>query len=439
WNGLTSIHFYIREGYFGSALSECEKRLIESNEPRLVVLRGLTLVLLERRSEGLRLLEGAREGECALGALYALRVAHARTTKADKESQRLVEAEIAKSQKEASLEALLSAIEVLILSQSMNGVKALLDRATSASGGTNGQVCNLMGWFEIQSGGNQNTAQKMFEKAAGMGYPDGYLGRVAILEKRRATPEMRIVAKELSTSNVRLIPAHIASAKADMADREWSSAAQTIANAALIQEDSVYLHFLRTVHAIVYKGSEMEEATNTLSAHFDKTEKANGHLAFSYALFFTSIALKNGSVIKLAKKMLERALAVSPSTDEYSVLAFRLFVAIGDEKEALNRAKILVKSPSDNPYALLSMVICSLMSGNIRDAHSQLSFVKEAHAKIKKSPLFHFLDGICARYVSNGSFDAFLISMKNAIEEQFANVQGVPFGIDGIFTLDVDF
>lgn len=46
WNGLTTIHFYLREGYFGSALSECEKRLIESNEPRLVVLRGLTLVFL---------------------------------------------------------------------------------------------------------------------------------------------------------------------------------------------------------------------------------------------------------------------------------------------------------------------------------------------------------------------------------------------------------
>lgn len=59
------------------------------------------------------------------------------------------------------------------------------------------EVPNLIGWFEISSGGNQNTAQKAFEKAAGMGYPDGYLGRVQILEKRRATPEMRIVAKVL--------------------------------------------------------------------------------------------------------------------------------------------------------------------------------------------------------------------------------------------------
>lgn len=46
WNGLTTIHFYLREGYFGSALSECEKRLIESNEPHLAILRGLTLVFL---------------------------------------------------------------------------------------------------------------------------------------------------------------------------------------------------------------------------------------------------------------------------------------------------------------------------------------------------------------------------------------------------------
>ncbi|KAF8359001.1 hypothetical protein PRIPAC_93996, partial [Pristionchus pacificus] len=149
--------------------------------------------------------------------------------------------------------------------------------------------------------------------------------------------------------------------------------------------------------------------------------------------------------------MLEKAIVVSPSLTEYSVLAFRLFVALGDEKEATNRAKQLVKTESDDPYALLSMVICSLMAGNIRDAQSHLSFVKEAHAKIKKSPegqrrkkrreeeLFHFLDAVCARYSSNGSFDSFLAASKTAIEEQFATVQGVAYGIDGIFTLDVDF
>lgn len=56
------------------------------------------------------------------------------------------------------------------------------------------------------------------------------------------------------------------------------------------------------------------------------------------------------------RKMLEKAIVVSPSLTEYSVLAFRLFVALGDEKEATNRAKQLVKTESDDPYALLSMV-----------------------------------------------------------------------------------
>lgn len=41
----------------------------------------LNIKWTERRSEGLRLLEGAKEGPCALGALYALRVAHGRTAK----------------------------------------------------------------------------------------------------------------------------------------------------------------------------------------------------------------------------------------------------------------------------------------------------------------------------------------------------------------------
>ncbi|GMT19326.1 hypothetical protein PFISCL1PPCAC_10623, partial [Pristionchus fissidentatus] len=200
-----------------------------------------------------------------------------------------------------------------------------------------------------------------------------------------------------------------------------------------------YLTFLKTVHAIVYKGSEIEESTSSLSSLFDQIEKGNGSLAFSFANFFARIALKNGSVTKLAKKMLERALSISPSINSFSILAFRLFVSIGDEKEATNRAKILMHNETDDPFALLSMVICSLMGGNIRDALSHLAFVKEAHAKISNTPLFHFLDGVCSRYSSNGSFDRFVLCLKQAVAEQFALVQGVPMGIDGIVTLDVDF
>ena len=49
--------------------------------------------------------------------------------------------------------------------------------------------------MELSLGRDQKAAQKFFEKSAGKGYPDGYLGRVAILESRRATGEMRIVTK----------------------------------------------------------------------------------------------------------------------------------------------------------------------------------------------------------------------------------------------------
>ena len=114
---------------------------MESKEANVAVLRGFVLLLIGilplfpscfivysgKRAEGERVLEGIVGGDCALGALHALRYAHQKATTAgegrltvrgerweisDKETIRQLEGEIAKRQKDADPEGLYSAAQV---------------------------------------------------------------------------------------------------------------------------------------------------------------------------------------------------------------------------------------------------------------------------------------------------------------------------------------
>uniref|UniRef100_A0A8R1IHX4 Tetratricopeptide repeat protein 21A/21B N-terminal ARM repeat domain-containing protein n=1 Tax=Caenorhabditis japonica TaxID=281687 RepID=A0A8R1IHX4_CAEJA len=77
WRATSNVHYYAREGYYGTAILVCDGRLATIQDAPLAILKGVCLTMLGKIPEAIRQLDPfSTDNECALGALYALKWAH---------------------------------------------------------------------------------------------------------------------------------------------------------------------------------------------------------------------------------------------------------------------------------------------------------------------------------------------------------------------------
>ncbi|CAB3403169.1 unnamed protein product [Caenorhabditis bovis] len=432
WRIVSNIHYYLREGFYGTALQICDGFLRTSKDSLVSLYRGVCLTLLGKIPEATRALEQINDDEISLGSLYALKWAHSSAFNPDKQSLIEIETSISgKSHDEkCPSSSFAAAAAVLYFSGEYQKAKQLLDLARKKSNERRAEYYCLLGWIDLALGRNQKSTQELFEKAAGQGYPDGYIGRCRILEGYHSATEMKTVAKELTITSYQFVPGHIERVKSAIMLKEWNNAIDALQNSNVPDGSNAYIELLRTVHAICSAG--LNGGLNTTLASMQKcledNEPDNHSLFGRIAGLLASLSGKDKGILTFARRIAAKALQISRKP-EYLALGLRIAVGLAETKEVSSISKELMTLDCDDPFASLGTVLAMLMSGRIKDAVTQYEIIQAAHPKLEESALYYTIGAIIGKQSGKSSFDAFRQLIETSLDKHRIQVQSYPFGL----------
>ncbi|CAJ0597974.1 unnamed protein product [Cylicocyclus nassatus] len=430
---IASIHFYLREGYYGTALKICNGP--EGGTQHVQFLKGIALNLSGKAAEAMRLLEPLRTGDYALGALYALKQSHHMAENPDRQSLLEIESEISSLNDAPDLGQYVAA-EALFFIKDYAKAKLLVDKITK-SDPENAMFACLAGWIEIYSGRDQKSTMELFDKAIGGHYLDGYVGKMTVLSSRQLANDMKALAKEALAVSFGYIPFHIESARACLLAKEWNNMVQALQNSNIVESDNILIHFLLAVHCICSTGTKIESVLNELKTALDATESENHALYASVANALYRMAARNRTVLAFCRELLAQANRKGRHA-QYVVDELRVAISFEDVREVTAKMKELMNLDTDDPYATLAATLSNLMSGKLNEAADQLTFMKEANPHITESAVYHFASAVIAKYKDN-SFEKFMQMTNDAIIAHLNKIQTMPFGVEYLRQLDSDF
>ncbi|EFO97534.1 hypothetical protein CRE_08582 [Caenorhabditis remanei] len=443
WRAVSNVHYYAREGYYGTAILVCDGRLATIQDVPLSILKGVCLTLLGKIPEAIRQLEAfSADNDYALGALNALKWAHSSAFNPDNKSIVEIETEIstrARNEK-TPYTSYASASEVLYFAGEFQKAKQMLDIARKRAAEKHAKHYCLMGWIDLGLGKKQKSTQELFEKAGGQEYPDGNIGRCRILEGHHSATEMKVAANELAISTIHFLPGHIEKAKASIMLKDWKGVMDCIMNADQPEGSNPYIEVLRTVHGICYAGevSQLNRTLQLLLKSLDENEPTNHALYARVTKLIVSISGKNDRILRYSRDFLVRALKISRKPD-YVALSMRIAFGLGDAKEVSTLSQELVALDCEDSYAVLSSIISMLMVSRVSDARAQFDILPSAHPKLLESPLYYLIASVLAKQSKDKSFENFRQHIENLVEMLRNQLQSFPFGLDylALFSSDL--
>ncbi|CAO4369153.1 unnamed protein product [Caenorhabditis nigoni] len=442
WRAVSNVHYYTREGFYGTAILVCDGRLATIQDVPLAILKGVCLVLLGKIPEAIRHLEAfSNDQNFSLGALHALKWAHASAFNPDSKSIVEIEAEISKTARneKTPYTSYASAAEVLYFAGEYQKAKQNLDIAGKRATEKHAKYYCLMGWIDLGLGKKQKSTQELFEKAGGQEFPDGNIGRCKILEGHHSAPEMRVAANELAISTIHFLPGHIEKAKALIMLRDWHGVMDCIVNADQQEGSNPYIEILRTTHGICFAGevSQLNRTLQLLLKSLDDNESTNHALYAKITKLIVSISGKNEKILRYARDFLIRALKLSRKPD-YVALSLRIAFGLGDAREVSVLSQELIALDCEDPYAILSSVTSMLMVSRVSDARAQFDIMPAAHPKLLESPFYYLIASVLAKHSKDKSFENFRQHIENLIEMLRNQLQSFPFGIDYLLLFSSD-
>ncbi|RCN51245.1 tetratricopeptide repeat protein [Ancylostoma caninum] len=192
---IASVHFYLREGYYGTALKICSG--VEAGTPHIQLLKGIALNLSDRQS--------LLEIETAIASL-----------------------------RDAPAIAQYSAAEALFFMKEYAKAKPFLEKIVKENP-DNALFACLSGWTEISLGRDQKSTVEMFERALEGRYMDGYVGKMTVLAARQLANDMKALAKDALAVSFGHMPFHVESARACLLAKEWNNTLQALQNSNIVE------------------------------------------------------------------------------------------------------------------------------------------------------------------------------------------------------------
>uniref|UniRef100_A0A7E4W4V3 Tetratricopeptide repeat protein 21B n=1 Tax=Panagrellus redivivus TaxID=6233 RepID=A0A7E4W4V3_PANRE len=439
-NILCTIHYYLREKFYGTAFLCCEEacRQFRANH-EFVCLKAFSTIKLGKSAEAIRTLTNVKKtSQIELAVSTALKIAYESEATIDKDSVKNIDAEINQQLGNADLNAVYVAATLWFYNGAVEKARSLLDKVAAVAK-NHSKILTLRGWIEVISKKDIKLALQSFETSVTLDhFPDAYLGQAQIHKERHSNAELFHVLSNLLNECNLFIPAYIENIKAAIIMRNWDKVTEIAQSASLIQaSDCIPIQLCECGRAILQQGDAI--ATEQLLAELleatQRMEASNPHCFLKIAKFLGSVACDNNVLRQYSRKFLDEALALSKEAD-IVVEKSRLLIADGDLRGGLQMAKMAVESNIDNhPDIMFSVVRCYVAMNEFKEAKDQLYFIRDTFKDIDKTTLFYYYQALIAR--SEGcSHDTYLNELRNTIDCHLSVLQRIPYGLDYVEQLN---
>ncbi|XP_032335495.1 tetratricopeptide repeat protein 21B isoform X1 [Camelus ferus] len=440
----TLINYYCQERYFHHVLlvaSEGIKRY--GSDPVFRFYHAYGTLMEGKTQEALREFEAIKnKQDVSLCSLIALIHAHKMSPNPDREAILESDAIMKEQRKGAGPKALYHAGLFLWHIGRHDKAREYVDRMIKMSNGSKeGQI--LRAWLDITRGKEPYTkkALRYFEE----GLQDGndifaLLGKAQCLEMRQNYSGALETVNQIIMNFPSFLPAFVEKMKLQLALQDWDQTVETAQR--LIFQDNQNVEGLRML-ALYYlcREGDLEKAATkleNLENALDVMEPQNAQLFYRITIAFSRTCGRSELILQKTQTLLEKAFSLTPQQSEFAAELGYQKILQGNVKEAWKWYKTAMTLDETSVSALIGLIQCQLIEGQLQEADQQLEFLSEIQQSIGKSAELTYLHAVLAMK-KNKRQEEVINLLNDVLDTHFSHLEDLPLGIQYFEKLNPDF
>ncbi|XP_029790318.1 tetratricopeptide repeat protein 21B isoform X2 [Suricata suricatta] len=194
------------------------------------------------------------------------------------------------------------------------------------------------------------------------------------------------------------------------------------------------LYYLCRVGDIEKAAATLENLENAL----DATEPQNARLFYKITVAFSRTCGRSQLILQKIQILLEKAFGLTPKQSEFATELGYQMILQGKVKEALNWYNTAMKLDETSVPALIGVIRCQLLEGQLQDADQQLEFLSEIQQSIGKSAELAYLHAVLAMK-KNKRQEEVVNMLNDVLDIHFSHLEDLPLGIQYFENLNPDF
>ncbi|XP_074140493.1 tetratricopeptide repeat protein 21A isoform X6 [Sminthopsis crassicaudata] len=432
---LAGIIYYCQEKYFRHVQNAATEGLEKfSNDSILQFFKAYGLLREEHIQDAIGELETLRSHpDVSLCSIMALIYAHKRCETIDREAISELENCLKETRKSAGVNALYYAGIFLWLMGKNEKAKEYVDRMLKVSSGSReGYV--LRGWVDFTSDKQHNVKKSI--KYFDQGIRDtkdvlGLMGKANYFMMQQNYSGALEVVNQITVTYFNFIPAFILKMRLFLAQQDWEQTVETGNRILEKDENNIDARQVLAVHEFAREG-DISEAINhvrNLIKALETKEPQNPSLHLKKVIVISRLCGKHQLILQQIYSFIERTFISAPSDAQFAnELGYQLILQ-EKVKEATLWYTEAMKLDESSMSALIGIIWCQILEGNLEEAEQQLEFLKEVQQSLGKSEVLTFLQALLASKKHKSEQVATAL-LKEAAELHFSNMQGLPLSIE---------
>uniref|UniRef100_A0A6I8N4T4 Tetratricopeptide repeat protein 21B n=1 Tax=Ornithorhynchus anatinus TaxID=9258 RepID=A0A6I8N4T4_ORNAN len=409
----TLMHYYCQERYYHHVQTVANEGLKRHGSDPIFMFYHAFGVLMEGRiQEAIRELEDIKnKQDISLCSLIALLYAHKRSADPDRDAILDLDIKMKEIRKTAGQKALYYAGLLLWHLGRHDKAREYVDRMIKISNGCREGLV-LRAWLDLTCGKEAYAKKslKYFEE----GMQDlsdifAQLGKAQYFEMRQNYSGALETVNQIIVNFPNFLPAFEKKMKLQLALQDWE----------------------QTIETATGKLGDLLGALNAV-------EPRNAQLYYKIAVAFSRTCGRNQVILQQTQTLIERAFDLAPQNSEIATELGYQMILQGKVKEALKWYETAMTLDETSVSALIGIIRCQLLEGQLQDADQQLEFLNEIQPSIGKCEVLSYLHAVLAMKKHKRQEE--VISLLNdVLDTHFSNLQGVPLSVQYFEKLNPDF
>ncbi|XP_043922881.1 tetratricopeptide repeat protein 21B-like [Protopterus annectens] len=433
---VAAATYYFQEKYYRHVQTVVNEGLQKhNNDSVLLFFKAIGILMEDRTQEAIRELESVRRNpDVSLCSLMALIYAHKKSAMVDRDAVSELENNLKAMRKQAGEEALYYAGIFLWLMGRSDKAREYIDRMLKISN-TSRKGLILKGWLDLSS--EKEPVMKKSIRYLDEGIQDskdifGLMGKVKYFMMQQNYSTALDNANQIIAVSPNFLPALILKMKLCLAQQDWDRTLETAQR--ICQRYPTCLDALQmlAVYSMSRKGhlSQAADYVRSLVSALEDIEPRNPGLHVKMILSISRMCSKSPAILHQTKELVERAFRMNPAdADLANELGYQNILQ-GQVKEALRCYTTAMNLDNNNVPAVIGIVQCQMLGGQLEEAEQQLEFLTEVQNSIGiKSGDLAYLKAVIASKRNRGE-DIVVAFLKEAIESHFSAMNNLPLGIE---------
>ncbi|DBB04932.1 TPA: hypothetical protein ACH3X3_010212 [Trebouxia sp. C0006] len=410
------VNFSLRQGHICKLQDICSQALaVRTNDHAALFWRAVGLLLESRTAEALRelqpLLQSPQVGLAAKAALI-----HASGVAEDHDKEVAViqmAAELDDQSIAAPASALLQLAMFLWHTGSQERARACAARALEQAPG-NAASLSLLGWILVHHPhpGTESSSiePEDLEQAAGLfeqvllkqpRHTEALLGKAQCLQLLGTPAAALELINAVIAQQPWFLSALVEKTNLLVSMHEWEQGMEVLGQVLQQEPDNIQALQLSGIYLLAREGNNAEAAKQlqALVQAVERQEPRNPALWLHLAQPFARLGGQDSSVLELSSALVGRACKAAPGSPQYAVEAGYQALLQGDVQGALAQYSRASHLHELDMEAMYGSIECDLLVGKVKDAASQLEFLKEvgsAGVGSLQAPDLLYLQGLLA-------------------------------------------